>query len=133
MKQTISNRVFLELLEKQPYNIPVQSVIYSALEYYSNLKKNDQNLVAHISSFIKDRIREEAIEENDIDGCLFEYERAERILIYELEEGNIYVIKVEQVLFDALEAFGESDNTEENIIARQIVDLVEFEERRLMN
>ena len=39
MKQTISNRVFLELLEKQPYKTPIQVVIYLALEYYFNLKK----------------------------------------------------------------------------------------------
>ena len=60
MKKTISNRVFLDLLETQPYDAPVQIVIYSALEYYFNLKKNDQTLGASISYCIKERIREKA-------------------------------------------------------------------------
>ena len=132
MQREISNRVFLELLEKQPYNIPVQSVIYSALEYYFNLKKNDRTFGAIISCYIKDRIREEAIEENDIDGYVFDYEIAKKILIYELEE-QAHEERVEDVFFWALKAFGKSVSTCENKIARQIVDLVEFEERKLMN
>lgn len=132
MKQTISNRVFLELLEKQPYKTPIQVVIYLALEYYFNLKKNDQSFGVTISYCIKNRIREEAIEENDVDGYLFEHEIAKKILIYELEE-QAHVERVEDVFFWALEAFAKSDSTYGNKIARQIVDLVEFEERRLIN
>ena len=132
MKQLISKRVFLELLEKQPYKTPVQVVIYSALEYYFDLEKNDLTLGAFISCCIKARIREKAIEVNDIDGYLFNYEEAKRILIEELEK-TIYPKNVEDVLFCALEAFGESDDTNEHKIARQIVDNIQFEERRLMN
>ena len=132
MKQLISNRVFLDLLEKQPYKTPVQVVIYSALEYYFDLEKSNETFDACISYCIKKRIREKAIEENDVDGYLFNYEEAKRILIEELEE-NFYPKNLEDVLFLALEAFGESDDKDEHKIARQIVDNIEFEERRLMN
>ncbi len=132
MNQTISKRVFLELLEKQPYKTPVQVVIYSALEYYFNLKKNDESFGSFISYSIKERLRDKAIDENDIDGYLFNYNEAKRILIEELE-GNFYPKNVQDVFFWALDLFGEFENTDESIIARQIVDNIQFEERRLMD
>ena len=138
-KRTISNRVFLDLLETQPYDAPVQSVIYSALEYYFNLKKNDQTFGSYVSYCIKQRIREKAIDENDTDGYLFDHQEAKRILIEELTLKS-YPEWVERVFFWALKAFCVSKSVDddeiskkEKEIAKQIIETILVAERRLMN
>ena len=145
-KQTISNGFFLGLLlDKQPYDVSVQSVIYSALEYYSNLKKNDKSLGAYFLYCIKERIREKAIYENDVDGYMFDHQEAKRILIKELvvvkvKGKTIYPKKAEHLFFEALEAFGKSESDDddkiskkEKKIAKQIIEEILVAERSLMN